>query len=570
MPNMLFSEMDLSQEVKKAVEALGFEEPTSIQAQSIPLIMQGKDVIGHSQTGTGKTAAFSIPAIEKIDHKCKGVQVLILCPTRELAIQACDEIKKFTKFKHGIKAVPIFGGQQITRQITALKQGAQIVVGTPGRVMDHMRRKTLKLENINMVILDEADEMLSMGFREDIETILKDVSGEHQTVLFSATLSPEIMQITKQYQTDPEIIKITRKEITVPNIDQLYYEVPSGKKIEVLSRLLDTHQPLRSVVFCNTKRMVDELAEELQVRGYSASGLHGDIKQITRTQIMNAFKKGNTDILVATDVAARGIDVEGIEAVFNYDIPQDMEYYVHRIGRTGRAGKSGKSFTFVTGRREIRELINIQNFIKAKIKLMPVPTYHDILETKSNKLISEIEQVMEQGNLQEYNQIVDTLLEQHSTLDITAALIKMLMVNDNAEFNHKEEDDVIFAAGLPNYDRGRRDNRRGRTARTNDRGADRGADRSADRGRSKLRGRKHDDRNMVRLKLNIGKDQKVSVGHILSAVASSSGLPGKNFGRIEIFPKHTHVDVPKQDVNTVLESMSSCKIMGRKTTIKKA
>lgn len=563
MQKILFSEMNLSDEVKRAVESMGFEEPTSIQAQSIPLIMEGKDVIGHSQTGTGKTAAFSIPAIEGIDlSKGKDAQVLILCPTRELAIQACDEIKKFTKYKSRIKTVPVFGGQQITRQITALKQGAHIVVGTPGRIMDHMRRKTLKLHELKMVILDEADEMLSMGFREDIETILKDVNQEHQTILFSATLSPEILRITKQYQTDPELIKVNRKQVTVPSIEQLYYEVPSGKKVEVLSRLLDTYDPLRSVVFCNTKRMVDELTEELQLRGYSTSGLHGDIKQTNRTQIMNSFKNGKIDVLIATDVAARGIDVEGIEAVFNYDIPQDVEYYVHRIGRTGRAGRTGRSFTFVTGRREIRELINIQNFTKAKMKLSPVPTCDDILERKSVQLIENVKQSIGEGDLNVYNKVVDSLLEEYSSLDITAALIKMLVNKEGKDLAHKKSDDAIFAAGLPSYDSSR-------GARNKSSARVRKGERIGDRNSRRSSSRKHDDKNMVSLRINIGRDQRVSAGHILSAVASNSNLPGKTFGRIEIYDKHTHVDVPKQHVETVLSTMQGCKIMGRKTNTKK-
>ena len=255
--------------MQRAVEEMGFEEPTSIQAASIPMILSGRDVIGHSQTGTGKTAAFSIPAIEKINPAGgRKTQVLILCPTRELAVQACDEIRKFAKYKPFLKVVPIYGGQPIERQFTALRGGAQIVVGTPGRVMDHMRRGTLKLDTLHMIILDEADEMLSMGFREDIETILKDVPQERQTILFSATMSPEIMRITKQYQTDPELIRITREQLTVPNIEQTYYEVPVGKKTEVLSRLLDVYNPSRSIVFCNTKKQVDELVEELHARGY--------------------------------------------------------------------------------------------------------------------------------------------------------------------------------------------------------------------------------------------------------------------------------------------------------------
>ena len=290
MQKIQFSDMELSNEMQRAVEEMGFEEPTSIQAASIPMILSGRDVIGHSQTGTGKTAAFSIPAIEKINPAGgRKTQVLILCPTRELAVQACDEIRKFAKYKPFLKVVPIYGGQPIERQFTALRGGAQIVVGTPGRVMDHMRRGTLKLDTLHMIILDEADEMLSMGFREDIETILKDVPQERQTILFSATMSPEIMRITKQYQTDPELIRITREQLTVPNIEQTYYEVPVGKKTEVLSRLLDVYNPSRSIVFCNTKKQVDELVEELHARGSPAVSLSDVLSNVFSSILSSVF-----------------------------------------------------------------------------------------------------------------------------------------------------------------------------------------------------------------------------------------------------------------------------------------
>ncbi|GHU82250.1 RNA helicase [Clostridia bacterium] len=565
-----FTKMDLSDEVKRAVEDMGFEEATSIQSKSIPLILSGRDVIGHSQTGTGKTAAFSIPAIEKIDtSKGKAVQVLILCPTRELAVQACDEIRKFTKYKHNIKTVPIFGGQQIDRQIIALRQGAQIVVGTPGRVMDHMRRKTLKLDDLSMIILDEADEMLSMGFREDIETILKDVPANRQTILFSATMSPEIMRITRQYQTNPEIIKVAHEQLTVPRIEQLYYEVPSGKKVEVLSRLLDVYNPERSMVFCNTKSMVDDLVSELQVRGYSSGGLHGDMKQPARTQMMNSFKAGQIDVLVATDVAARGIDVENIEAVFNFDIPQDMEYYVHRIGRTGRAGKDGRSFSFVSGRRQINELRAIESFIKAKIELRPVPSSDEVMETKSRQLADSVKTAIGEGGLDRYNNIVDELLEEHTSIEIASALIKLLMVKDGKDTLPQKEDDAIFAAesgrNRAGADRGRQRQQGGRNG-----GRQNGRDSRDARGGHRKPHNSERDRDMTNIFIGIGRKNHVSANHILGAVAGSSGLPGKTFGRIEIFDDYTLVGVPKESVDTVLSSMKGEKIMGRKATVKKA
>lgn len=575
MQSILFSQMNLSDQVKKAVDDMGFEEATSIQAVSIPLIMEGRDVIGHSQTGTGKTAAFAIPAIEKIErNQSRLPQVLILCPTRELAVQACDEIKKFTKYKPSVRAVPIYGGQSIERQFTALRNGAQIIVGTPGRVMDHMRRGTLKLSSLTMIILDEADEMLSMGFREDIETILQDIPQEHQTILFSATMSADIIRITKQYQKDPELIKINHQQVTVPSIEQSYFEVPPGKKIEVLSRLLDVYNPRRSMVFCNTKRQVDELVSELQTRGYSAAGLHGDMKQNERTNVMNGFKTGRMDVLIATDVAARGIDVDNIEAVFNYDIPQDVEYYVHRIGRTGRAGKEGRSFTFVCGRRQITELLNIQRFTKSKIELKAVPTSTEVVETKSKAFVKQVSKIIEGGGLDSYNTIVDTLLEDYSSVEVAAALIKMLLGKDGNSLIPNASDDAIFLAVAQ---KARREYDGYGTPRRREFGRERG-DRKPKAGQFQPAGgrrvpgarRSGADANMENIYIGIGRQNRVSVNHILGAVAGETGLPGKDFGRIEIYDQHSTVGVPKESVAHVIDCMKDAKIMGRKVTVRKA
>ena len=558
MQKIQFSDMELSNEMQRAVEEMGFEEPTSIQAASIPMILSGRDVIGHSQTGTGKTAAFSIPAIEKINPAGgRKTQVLILCPTRELAVQACDEIRKFAKYKPFLKVVPIYGGQPIERQFTALRGGAQIVVGTPGRVMDHMRRGTLKLDTLHMIILDEADEMLSMGFREDIETILKDVPQERQTILFSATMSPEIMRITKQYQTDPELIRITREQLTVPNIEQTYYEVPVGKKTEVLSRLLDVYNPSRSIVFCNTKKQVDELVEELHARGYQARGLHGDMKQGERTQIMNGFRRGSIDILVATDVAARGIDVEDIAAVFNYDIPQDVEYYVHRIGRTGRIGKEGRAFTFVTGRRQIYELRDIERFTKSKITLKAVPSSSEVNETNERKFLDRVRVVLEEGGLEEYTPYTDALLEDYASLDISAALIKMLLKKEQRGRRPSRADDELFAAES-------RRNRMERDPRRRERGGNMRPN-AARRSSSPRR----DDANIEKISSNLGRKHHVSASHLLGAVAGESGLPGKSFGRIENLDNCTLVSVPREHVKLVIDRMKGCKIMGYQTVTRK-
>ena len=364
---MTFEEMCLDTRIMRAIAEMGFEQPSPIQAQSIPIAVEGKDMIGQARTGTGKTASFGIPMLQRINPKDKNLQAIVLCPTRELAIQSANEIRKLAKFLHGIKVLPIYGGQEISKQIRSLKGGVQIVIGTPGRVMDHLRRHTLKPQTVDIVVLDEADEMLNMGFREDIETILGQLPEERQTMLFSATMPKPILEIAKRYLHEPEIVKVIQKELTVPKIEQYYYEVNPRKKNEVLSRLLDMYDPSLSLVFCNTKRKVDELVADLKGRGYFAEGLHGDMKQSQRDRVMNGFRNGRTDILVATDVAARGIDVDDVEAVFNYDVPQDDEYYVHRIGRTGRAGREGRAFTLVVG-KEIYKLKDIQRYCKTKIR----------------------------------------------------------------------------------------------------------------------------------------------------------------------------------------------------------
>ncbi|MBQ2238757.1 MAG: DEAD/DEAH box helicase, partial [Lachnospiraceae bacterium] len=398
METVRFEELDLRPEILRAVVEMGFEEATPIQAKAIPVIMDGDDIVGQAQTGTGKTAAFGIPILSKIDPKLKKTQALILCPTRELAIQVAEEIRKLSKFLHGIKVLPIYGGQEITKQIRSLKGGIQIIVGTPGRVMDHMRRKTIRLDHIKMVALDEADEMLNMGFREEIESILSEITTERQTILFSATMPQAIMDITKNYQKNAKVVKVVRKELTVANIDQYYYEVRPKNKLEVLCRLLDMHNPRLSVIFCNTKRQVDELVSSLQGRGYFADGIHGDLKQQQRDRVMGSFRTGKIEILVATDVAARGIDVDDVDAVFNYDIPQDEEYYVHRIGRTGRAGRVGKAFSFVVG-KEVYKLKDIQRYCKTKIKAKPIPSMDDVMATKLDKIFEDLDEYIKSVNL---------------------------------------------------------------------------------------------------------------------------------------------------------------------------
>ncbi len=422
-----FKDLKLSREMQKAIADMGFEEATPIQAQSIPIMLEGKDVIGQAQTGTGKTAAFGIAAIEKVDPKNLAVQAVILCPTRELAIQVSEELKKLSKYKKGIEILPVYGGQPIDRQIRALKKGVQIIIGTPGRVMDHMERRTLKLEGVKMMVLDEADEMLDMGFREDIEFIMKKIPLERQTILFSATMSRAILDLTKKYQKKPQMIKLEHKEMTVPEVEQFYYEVKSQLKPEVLSRLIDINDIKLSLVFCNTKRRVDELVDILKSRGYLADGLHGDLQQRQRDIVMSKFRRKEIEILVATDVAARGIDVGDIEAVFNYDIPADDENYVHRVGRTARAGKGGRAINFVTA-REVYRIRQIQQFTKSRIIAQKIPSVSDIEEIKTNLLLEKVKKIVDAGHLGEYTNMVEKFTqEDYTTLEVASALLKMVM-----------------------------------------------------------------------------------------------------------------------------------------------
>ncbi len=426
-----FKDLHLSKEMHHAIADMGFEEPTTIQNQSIPYLLDGKDVIGQAQTGTGKTAAFGIATLERVDPKNKGLQAIILCPTRELAIQVSEELKNLSKYKKGIRILPVYGGQPIGRQIKALKAGVQIVIGTPGRVMDHLERRTLRVGGIKIIILDEADEMLDMGFRDDIETIVKKIPEQRQTILFSATMPKAILKLTKRYQNNPQLIKLVHKEMTVPDVEQFFVEVKQQARTEVMSRLIDLYDLKLSLVFCNTKKRVDELVERLKARGYLADGLHGDMQQNQRDRVMSTFRRGEIDILVATDVAARGIDVGATDAVFNYDIPTDDEYYVHRIGRTARAGKAGHAFTFVTG-KEMYRIRQIQRFTKTKIMPQTVPSVSDVEAIRTNLLLERVKGIIDAGHLGKCNNLVEKLIqEDYTSMEVAAALLKIVVDDGN-------------------------------------------------------------------------------------------------------------------------------------------
>ncbi|WP_336824409.1 DEAD/DEAH box helicase [Sporosarcina sp. USHLN248] len=419
-----FSELNISESTQKALQRMGFEEATPIQEGTITLSMEGKDVIGQAQTGTGKTAAFGIPIIEKIDMSNPSVQALIIAPTRELAIQVSEEIYKIGYGKRA-RVLTVYGGQEIGRQIRALRNNPQIVVGTPGRILDHINRKTLKLNNVQTLVLDEADEMLNMGFIEDINTILASVPSERQTLLFSATMPAPIRKIAETFMKTPEIVKIKSKEMTVENIDQYFVKSQEREKFDILSRLLNVHQPELAIVFGRTKRRVDELSHALSIRGYLAEGIHGDLTQAKRMSVLRQFKENKIDVLVATDVAARGLDISGVTHVYNFDIPQDPESYVHRIGRTGRAGKSGVAVTFVTP-REMGYLRVVEETTKKRMTPLQPPTEDEALIGQQRLAMEQLTEVIQKNELTDYAPLAAELLEKFDAQDIIAAAIKSL------------------------------------------------------------------------------------------------------------------------------------------------
>ena len=501
------------------------------------------------RSGTGKTAAFGIPLLRKIDRDSRKLQAIALCPTRELAIQVAEEIRRLAKYMHGIKVLPIYGGQDIGRQIRGLKDGVQIVIGTPGRVMDHMRRRTIKCDSVHTVVMDEADEMLNMGFLEDMETILGQLPEERQTVMFSATMPMAIQEIARKFQKNPVNVKVVKKELTVPKVTQYYYEVKPKTKVEVMCRLLDMYAPKLSVAFCNTKKQVDELVQELQGRGYFAEGLHGDLKQEQRDRVMNSFRNGTTEILVATDVAARGIDVDDVGAVFNYDIPQDDEYYVHRIGRTGRAGKEGIAFSFVVG-KEVYKLRDIQRYCKTKIIPQAIPSLDDITSIKADKIMDQVKEILAGTDLTRMIHVVEQKLveEDYTSLDVAAALLKLAMGEENEDIAESGR----LARSLDELDRYGWDRKdRGRGSRGGRTGGNRDRETRQDRG------------DMVRLFVNIGKNQNVRPGDILGAIAGETGIPGRMVGSIDMYDKYTFVEVPGDNAKVVMKAMKNVKIKGK-------
>lgn len=419
----LFSDLHVHEAILRAVQEMGFEEATPIQAEVIPKVKNGRDIIGQAQTGTGKTAAFGIPLIEQMSQDEKYPQGLVLAPTRELAIQVAEELNRLGRFI-GVQALAVYGGQEMTRQMKALKRRPQIIVATPGRLMDHMRRRTIRPQYMKIVVLDEADEMLSMGFVEDIETILAEVPEERQTLLFSATIPKRLQSVVHQFMKNPEKVQIKSKGLTVANIDQRYIEVPEKQKFDTLCHLLDITPPELAIVFGRTKRRVDELSEALTQRGYLAEGIHGDLRQAQRDKVLRKFKSNTIDILVATDVAARGLDVSGVTHVYNFDLPQDPESYVHRIGRTGRAGKEGVAYSFVTP-KEMSHLRFIEETTKKKLTRNDIPTSQEAMQGRYQQAVDQLIETAEKGNLKDLEQIAKTLLESYDPVTLVSASLKV-------------------------------------------------------------------------------------------------------------------------------------------------
>ncbi len=544
-----FSELGLPDHLLAAIEILGYERPSPIQAMSIPPALLGKDILGLSATGSGKTAAFTLPALSKIDVKQGYPQVLILCPTRELAVQVCEEVHRLGAKMTGLNATPVYGGAPMDRQLRALRSGAQLVVGTPGRLLDHLRRGSFDASRIKMAILDEADRMLDMGFKDEMDELLAALPAERQTLFFSATMNPGVSRLIQKFGNSPEVIQIEQKARTVSTVEQSYFEVRQRSKVEVLSRILDMNPPRLGIVFCNTKRSVDECTEDLVNRGYAADRLHGDITQQMRERVLKRFREGAVEILVATDVAARGLDIEEIDIVFNYDLPTDPEDYVHRIGRTGRAGRSGRAVSFVYG-REIYRMQSIERYTRSVVKREKIPSVEQVEGRRADIIFDDLKERLESGKFDAYQENVDRLLEQgHTPTDIAGALITMIREASGREGSFIDED--------------REPERPARRENNRDAGPPRERQDRGPRPERAPRGNDGSEAGMTRLFLSLGKTHGVMAKEIVGMMYREAGLPDGCLGRITLFPKHSLVDVPEQFVSQVIDRTKTARLRGR-------
>lgn len=622
MTTKLFSELGLSSELLKAIDKLGFEQAAPIQAEAIPLLLQGKDVVGQSQTGSGKTVAFAAPALEKVVVEERNTQVLMLCPTRELAVQVAEEVHKLALFKRGLHALPVYGGQSYDRQLFGLRQGAHVVIGTPGRILDHIRRGTLRLNAVKMVVLDEVDVMLNMGFRDDIELILQKTPTERQTVFFSATIPRPIQQLIEKYSREPQNVRIEQKALTVPTVEQVYYEVDRRFKVDLLTRLIDLHDLKLGIIFCNTRRMVDDLVEHLNAQGYSADRLHGEMSQTMRDRVMNRFRRSGLEFLVATDVAARGIDVENIEVVFNYDLPYDGEDYVHRIGRTGRQGRSGRAISFASG-REVFQIRNIERYTNTRIQRGRPPTVVEVEEARANAALDKIRATLKSGEYKRQDQLIERLLEEgFSSTDIASALLHQLQSGDGVPPGNTARQDAPSRsdATLPGQARAKRFEQRpprdgdkappGRDAvaeprrkeqpkpssevflaqkrwREAEPGKPPGAkdnapkhprtapsrfeNQAAVHKRSKVpRSAQRALEGQTRLFMNVGAETGISEADIIEAIQGATGLHRDTIGKVDVRERHLFVEVASEQAPSIVAKLNRSQIKGRKTKVKVA
>ena len=539
---MRFNELDLSREVLQAIEEMGFVNPSEVQEGTIPEILDGHDLLAQAQTGTGKTASFGIPMTEKIqDNNYETLQGLVLVPTRELARQVSEELKKLSKHKTFIRVLAIYGGADMGKQLRELKRGASIVVGTPGRIMDHMKRKTIDLSSLKFLVLDEADEMFDMGFRDDMKTIIEKTNDDRQTLFFSATFDNEIKEFSKLYQKSPKKVIIEKKELTAEKIKQYYLELNRNMKTEILNRLILIHKPKKSIIFCNTKRMVENLEEEIAQKGYKVDSLHGDMRQSSRDNVMKKFRKGTIDVLIATDVAARGLDVSDIDIVFNYDLPQQAEYYVHRIGRTARAGKKGLSFTFVTS-RDYPKFREIEKYANIKMERIDLPTKGDLERESMENLFDRVSKnILKAEDNVLYSEVLNKLLAQgHSLYDISASLLKM--VNESSK-NRKitELDKVDFGKKfeMNRSNRVDKSNRKTKTAKE----------------MKKIKGPK--------IFINKGKRDGIDSREIIRLLEKHTNVSPGEIGRINIMPNFTFVEIPKNMIKDAIKDLDGKNIKGK-------
>ena len=550
--DMTFKDLNLPEPILQALEKVGYEKPSPIQAESIPLILEGHDLLGQAQTGTGKTAAFALPMLANIDPEQRKPQLLVLAPTRELAIQVAEAFQVYASFSQKIKVLPVYGGQSYDNQIRQLKRGVQVVVGTPGRIIDHIKRKTLDLSELKFLVLDEADEMLRMGFIDDVELILSHAPEERQTALFSATMPGPIKKITQRYLKDPKHVKIASKVSTASTIRQRYCQIAPHHKLEALTRIMEVEVFDGMIIFVRTKTATVELADKLSARGYDVEPLNGDIPQAARERTVEKLKQGKIDILVATDVVARGLDVERVSHVINYDIPYDSESYVHRIGRTGRAGRQGDAILFIS-HREKRLLFSIEKTTKQPIEAMPIPSISEINETRLSRFKQSVAEATQDDSIESLMPIVEMIKEENeaSPETIMAALLKIAQGDEPLILKESDRPDINSKPPRDNRDRNSRDGRDGR-----------------ERKPRVPRGNRKPEEGMQRFRIEVGHVHGAKPGNIVGAIANEANINSKHIGAIEIYDNFSTVDLPDGMPKETRDTLSGTRVAGQRLNIR--